>query len=127
MKQFFALQLKVAKLFEDSGVPMMAGSDTGGSQWVVPGFSLHREFDLFAQAGLTPLQVLQIATLNGAKFLHRESSMGTVQMGKNANLVLLDANPLMDVANMHKLFGVVRAGIYFSGPELNKLKAEALP
>ena len=80
-----------------------------------------------AQAGLTPLQVLQSATLNGVRFLQREASMGTVEVGKNADLVMLDANPLADVANLHRLAGVVRAGIYHSPASLHKLQAEALP
>lgn len=127
VERFFALQLKTVKLFEDAGVSMMAGSDTGGAQWVVPGFSLHQDLDLFAQAGLTPLEVLQIATLNPAKFLGRERTMGAVEVGKNANLVLLDANPLTDVAHMHQIFGVTRAGVYYSQPALSKLRASALP
>ncbi|MGJ7505975.1 amidohydrolase family protein [Variovorax sp. GT1P44] len=126
-KRFFVLQLRFTKLLQDAGVPMLAGSDTGGSLWVVPGFSLHQDFDLFAQAGLTPLQVLQIATLNGARFLGRESTMGTVEAGKHADLVLLDANPLADVANMHKISGVVRAGDYYSPAALRRLQADALP
>ena len=112
---------------EDSGVPLLAGSDTGGSQWVIPGFSLHQEFDLFAQAGLTPLQVLQVATWNGARFLGREATMGSVETGKNADLVLLDANPVANAANLHGIAGVVRAGVYYSPSALNRLKADALP
>jgi len=126
-KRFFVLQLKFTKLLQDAGVPMLAGSDAGGSIWVVPGFSLHQDFDLFAEAGLTPLQVLQIATVNGARFLGRESTMGTVEAGKNADLVLLDANPLAEVANMHKIAGVVRAGDYYSPAALRRLQADALP
>ena len=122
-RRFFALQLRFTKLLQDAGVPLLAGSDMGGSIWVVPGFSLHQEFDLMAQAGLSPLQVLQAATLNGARFLQRESSMGTVEVGKNADLVLLDANPLADVANLHRLAGVVRAGTYHSPASLHKLQA----
>lgn len=126
-RRFFALQLRFTKLLQDTGVPLLAGSDMGGSIWVVPGFSLHQEFDLMAQAGLTPLQVLQATTINGARFLKREASMGTVEVGKNADLVLLDANPLQDVANMHKIAGVVRAGSYYPAAALHKLQAEALP
>ena len=126
-RKFFDMQLRFVKLMEDSGVPLLAGSDTGGSQWVIPGFSLHHEFDLFAQAGLTPLQVLQVATWNGAKFLGREGAMGSVEAGKNADLVLLDANPIADAANLHGIAGVVRAGVYYSPSALNRLKADALP
>lgn len=126
-RRFFDLQLRFAKLLQDAGVPLLAGSDMGGSIWVVPGFSLHQEFDLMAQAGLTPLQVLQATTIQGARFLQQEAAMGTVEAGKNADLVLLDANPLADVANLHRLAGVVRGGIYYSPAALHKLQAEALP
>ncbi|MGS0759524.1 amidohydrolase family protein, partial [Roseateles sp. GG27B] len=68
------------------------GSDLGGG-WVIPGFSLHQEFRLLAEAGLSPLEVLQMTTLNGAEYLQRQATMGTVEAGKNADLVLLEANP----------------------------------
>ncbi|MBS0454868.1 MAG: amidohydrolase family protein [Proteobacteria bacterium] len=126
-RRLFNLQLRFTKLLQDAGVPLLAGSDMGGSIWVVPGFSLHQEFDLMAQAGLSPLQVLQAATLNGARFLQREGTMGTVEVGKNADLVLLDADPLQDVANLHKVSGVVRAGMYYPAPALHRLQAQALP
>lgn len=126
-RRFFALQLRFTRLLQDAGVPLLAGSDMGGSIWVVPGFSLHQEFDLMGEAGLTPLQVLQATTINGARFLRREATMGTVEAGKNADLVLLDANPLQDVANLHKLAGVVRAGRYYPAPALHRLQAQALP
>ncbi|MES1265814.1 MAG: amidohydrolase family protein [Variovorax sp.] len=127
LRELFDLQLKLTRLLADSGVPMMAGTDAGGSQWVVPGYSIHQEFDLFAEAGLTPIQILQIATINGAKFLGREDTMGTVEVGKSANLVLLDANPLVDVSNMHRVIGVVRDGIYYASSDLEKLRDSALP
>ncbi len=121
LKQMFALQMKMAKLFGDSGVPMLAGSDYGG-MWLVAGFSLHQEFDLLAQAGFTPLQVLQMTTLDGARLLDREATAGSVEQGKDANLVLLDGNPLDDVQNLHKIFGVVRAGNFYSKDALDSLK-----
>jgi hypothetical protein len=121
LAKFFALQLKLVKLFEKSGVKMMAGDDLGGI-WVVPGFGLHQEFDLLAQAGLTPLEILQMTTLNGAKFLHREKTMGSVARGKVADLVLLDANPIADVGNLHRINAVVRRGTYYSTAALTEMK-----
>lgn len=101
---------------------MLAGSDVGGI-WVIPGFSLHQEFAAFAKAGFTPLEILQATTINGARFLKRESTMGTVEASKNADLVLLDANPVVDAANLSKIAGVVNAGKYFSKSDLEALKA----
>ncbi len=99
----------------------LTGSDIGGI-WVIPGVSLHQEFREFAKAGFTPLEILQATTLNGARFLNREDTMGTVEAGKNADLVLLDADPVLDVANLSKIAGVVNAGKYFSKADLDAMK-----
>ncbi len=119
-RDVYALQLRLVNLFSAAGVPMMAGSDLGGG-WLVPGFSLHQEFDELEKAGLSPLTVLKMATINGAAFLGRTGSMGSTEPGKNADLVLLDANPLTSVQNLHKIFAVVRDGFYYSSEELQGL------
>ncbi|MES2257057.1 MAG: amidohydrolase family protein [Pseudomonadota bacterium] len=123
LQRYYGLQQKATKLLADSGVPMMTGSDLSGI-WVVPGFSLHQEFRELSASGLSPLTVLQMATLNGAKFLKREATMGTVATGKNADLVLLDANPLADTANLSKISGVVVKGKYFAKTALDKMKSD---
>jgi Amidohydrolase family len=123
LQAYYALQLKAVKLLKDNGVKILAGSDLGGG-WCIPGFSLHQEFRELAAAGLTPLEVLQATTRNGAQFAGRESTMGTVEKGKNADLVLLDANPLTDVANMDKVSSVFLRGKFYSRPALDKLLAD---
>ena len=85
---------------------------------------LHQEFRELAAAGLTPLEVLQATTLNGAKFIGREATMGTVEVGKNADLVLLDANPMVDVANLDRIGAVVLRGKYYSRANLDRLLAD---
>jgi imidazolonepropionase-like amidohydrolase len=126
LKKFWGLQLRLTKLLDDSGVPMMAGTDAGGAgHWEISGVSLHQEFDLLHQAGLKPLTILQMTTINGAKFLHREERMGTVAVGKDANLVLLDANPVASEANLHRIKAVVRSGTYYDKGALEKLKQDA--
>ena len=120
-KQLFQTQLKMAKLFGDAGVPMLAGSDFGG-MWLVAGYSLHQEFDLLAQAGFTPLRVLQMTTLNGAQLLGREASAGSVEVGKDADLVLLDGDPTASVANLHGIYAVVRGGKLYTRESLEGLK-----
>jgi imidazolonepropionase-like amidohydrolase len=126
LKKLWALQLHLTKLLEDGGVKMMAGTDAGGAgQWEISGVALHREFDLLHQAGLKPLTILQMTTVNGAKFLHREDRMGTVAVGKDANLVLLDGNPVASTANLHRIDAVVRAGNYYPKDALEKLKQDA--
>jgi hypothetical protein len=121
LERLFAAQLRLVKLLDQSRVPMLAGSDFGGGS-EVPGFALHQEFDLLGQAGLSPLRILQMTTIDGARFLHREATMGSVAVGKDANLVLLDANPIASVANLHRVGGVVRGGVYYSPEALAALK-----
>ncbi len=126
LKRFWVLQLRLTKLLEESRVPMMAGTDAGGAgHWEISGVALHQEFDLLRQAGLKPLTILQMTTLNGAKFLHREDHMGTVAVGKDANLVLLDANPVESAANLHRINAVVRSGNYYPKAALEHLKQDA--
>ena len=124
LQRLFAIQLRQVKLFDESGVKMLAGSDMGGI-WVVPGASLHQEFDLLAQAGLSPLRVLQMTTSQGAEFLGLQATAGAVEEGKNANLVILTADPIASVQNLHGLAGVVRDGRYYSHDALERLKTQA--
>jgi hypothetical protein len=121
-REEFALALRLTKLFDEAGVKMLAGSDASGAVWEVPGYALHQEFDLLAEAGLSPLRILQMTTLNGAEFLGRTDTMGTVEVGKQADLVLLDANPVEDVKHLHGVSGVVRGGRYYSAAALGDLK-----
>lgn len=120
MERLFALQMGLIAAFRRAHVPMMAGSDLGG-QWVVPGFGLHREYGLLHEAGLTALEVLQMTTIDGAVFLGREASLGTVEVGKQADLVLLDADPTADVANLSAIAGVIRNGVYHSRSDLEHM------
>ena len=121
LQQEMDLELKLVKMFNDAGVEMLTGTDHGGAL-VVPGVALHKEFDLLAQAGLSALRVLQMTTLDGARFLGRESEMGTVDIGKKADLVLLERNPLESVANLHSIVGVVRDGRYYPKQALDAMK-----
>ena len=118
----YALQLRVTKLFADAGVKMIASSDVGGAGWEIPGCSLHREFDELERAGVSPLRVLQMTTSDAAEFLDAADSMGTVEAGKVADLVFLDADPLWSVQNLHKISGVARAGTYYAKADLEAIK-----
>lgn len=82
---------------------------------------MHEELQLFVQAGFTPLEALQCATRNPAEYLGKLDEMGTVEKGKVADLVLLDANPLDDIANTQRIAGVVAAGRYLSRADLDQL------
>jgi imidazolonepropionase-like amidohydrolase len=120
-KKFVQMELDMTLAMFRAGVPFLAGTDTAAGVHVFPGYSVHQELALFVQAGLTPLQALQTATLNPAKFLNRLADLGTVERGKLADLVLLDANPLEDIANTKKIRAVVLAGRYLDRPELDRM------
>ena len=122
LDELFAAQLRLLATFDAAGVKMLAGTDAGGG-WIVPGRALHHEFDLLGRAGVPPLRVLQMTTLNAAIFLNREADMGTVAAGKAADLVLLDQDPTAGVANLHTVSGVVRAGRYFDREALDAIQA----
>lgn len=92
-----------------AGVPIMLGTDAGDS-FVFPGSSMHSELEELVAAGFSPAEALRAATLGGAEYLKRTADLGTVQSGRYADLVLLDADPLADVANVRRIHAVVMNG-----------------
>jgi imidazolonepropionase-like amidohydrolase len=121
-EKFFQAELKMVGEMNRAGVPILAGTDTAAGVRVYPGFSLHEELELLVQAGLTPMQALQASTLNAGKYLGLADT-GTVEGGKRADLVLLNANPLADIKNTRKIEAVFLAGRYFSRADLDRLLA----
>jgi imidazolonepropionase-like amidohydrolase len=120
-KKFIEKELEVVGMLYKAGVPFLAGTDTPAGIHIFPGASLHEELQRFVAAGFTPLEALQAATLNPARFFGMEDQLGTVEKGKLADLVLLSANPLEDIANTQKVAGVVSNGYYFSRADLDKI------
>jgi imidazolonepropionase-like amidohydrolase len=120
-ERFVQMELEMTLAMHRAGVPFMAGTDTAAGVHVFPGFSLHDELGLFVKAGMTPLEALQTATWNPAKFMDALSDMGTVEKGKWADLILLDANPLDDISNTRKIRAVVLAGRYLARNDLDKM------
>lgn len=112
---------QMVRIFDDEGVPMITGSDVSGSGWEIPGFALHQEFDELAAAGLPPLRILQMTTINAAEFLGRSDTMGTVEPGKDADLVVLRADPTTSASHLHDIAGVMRAGRYYSAETLSSM------
>jgi imidazolonepropionase-like amidohydrolase len=102
-------------------VPLLAGTDTPAGVDVIPGVSLHHELARLVDAGLTPLAALQTATINPARFLGRLAELGTVEPGKLADLVVLDRDPRLDIANTRAIAAVVAAGRYRSRAELDAM------
>ena len=111
--------LKGIKLAQQLGVQLLAGTDVV-APYTYPGFSLHDELGLLVEAGLTPLQSLQTATVNPAQFLGIKD-MGTIAPGTKANLVLLDANPVEDIANTKRISAVIMRGTLYRRNQLDEL------
>lgn len=95
-----------------------------GCDGLVPGFCLHDELEWFTRAGFSPLEALQTATINPARFLGREDSQGTVAVGKRADLVLLDADPCVEIRNIAQISGVVMRGKLITKPSLDSIIAK---
>lgn len=98
----------------------MSGTDASAIT-IVPGFALHDEFGYMVEAGFTPYEVLRMSTYNPAKFLGQLDEFGTLQKGKRADLLLLDANPLNDIANTRKIAGVMTRGRWFASSDLTTM------
>jgi Amidohydrolase family len=121
-RRLFTRQLEIVRELNRSGVPLLAGTDTPGFDRI-PSFSLAEELSLMVRAGLSPMQALQTATRNPARFLGLEDSLGTVRPGKAADMVLLDADPLLDIRNVHLVHSVVLRGRYLAPATLDSLRA----
>jgi imidazolonepropionase-like amidohydrolase len=107
-----------------AGIPLLVGSDSL-DPFVFSGESLHRELAELVRAGLTPAEALGDATSGAATFLGRDKDFGTVEVGKRADLVLLDGSPLENIANTQRIAGVIRDGNYLDRAALDKLLAQA--
>jgi imidazolonepropionase-like amidohydrolase len=120
-QEYFAHNLQMVGALHRAGVPFMAGTDTAPGVYIMPGFSLHDELANFVEAGFTPMESLQTATSNPARFLGMEASFGSVEPGKIADLVLLSANPLEDIRNTRKISIVVANGQLFDRAALDQI------
>jgi dihydroorotase-like cyclic amidohydrolase len=117
------MQLKIVGDMNLVGVRLLAGTDTAEA-YCFPGFALHDELELLVRAGLSPMEALRTATYNPAKYFGQLDSMGTVERGKVADLVLLDANPLQDIRNTQRIAAVVVDGKIFNKPALQNMFAQ---
>jgi imidazolonepropionase-like amidohydrolase len=119
-KRIFAKDLEVVGELKRAGVPILAGTDGPYSQG---GDALHGELELLVEAGLTPLQTLQAATRDAANAMGVLKDVGTIEVGKAADLVLLDADPLTNISNTRKIDAVVLRGQLFSKDELSTMRS----
>ncbi len=105
-----------------AGVPMLAGTDCGvDNNYVIPGWSLHEELENLVKAGLTPLEALRMATINAARWRGEDSTEGTVEEGKAADLVLLRSNPLEAISHTREVESVFAGGKYYSRSDLDAM------
>ncbi|WP_273275151.1 amidohydrolase family protein [Maribacter polysiphoniae] len=121
--KFDAIRKQLIQKLQKGGVGMLLGSDAP-QVFNVPGFSIHREIDGLLAAGLTPLEIIQSGTINPAKFFNKEGVFGQVKEGLEADLILLNANPLDDMDNLKDLSAVFRKGHFIPKVEINKRLAE---
>ena len=119
-EEIVARSLELVGKMQAAGVRIMAGTDTAAPN-VFPGSSLHEDLAYLVEAGLTPMQALQAATKNPAEFLGKLNTQGTIEPGKSADLVLLDANPLDDIHNTQKIRAVLLHGQLLDRPALDSL------
>jgi len=101
--------LRLTGMLREAGVPLLVGTDAPEPQ-VAPGASLHHEMELLVETGMTPAEVLTAATLENARILRQDERIGSVQPGRIADLVLLEADPLADIANTRRIRSVIRGG-----------------
>lgn len=118
----FKKQVEIVGAMRRAGVEFLAGTDAL-NPYCFPGFSLHDELVLLVSAGLTPMEALRAGTVNPARFLGKERELGTVEKGKIADLVLLDASPLSDITNTQKINAVVVGGKLIPKSELQQMLA----
>jgi hypothetical protein len=120
-EQAFALALTQLKQAHQRGVKIISGTDAPDS-FVFTGSGLHDELALYVQAGLTPLQALQTATLNAARYSGTADHSGQIAVGFDADLVLLSTNPLVDIQALRQVQGLVIAGHWYDQQQLAELK-----
>ncbi len=104
----------------EAGAGLLLGSDAP-QVFNVPGFAIHRELEYVVAAGLTPYEALRTGTVNPAEFFGQQRVFGTVEPGKEADLVLLDANPLADIGNASRIHGVMLRGRWLGREDLDAI------
>jgi imidazolonepropionase-like amidohydrolase len=112
---------KRVRMMKECGVEIVAGTDTGDS-WTAPGTTLDDELGLLVDAGLTPMEALRSATALAAKLIGWDEGAGVLKTGYAADLVLLDADPLTNIANVAKVSGVAIRGRYFGPAALKRMR-----
>lgn len=119
LDRWIDVRRRLVKALQDEGAGLLLGSDAP-QVWNVPGFSVHRELEAMVAAGLTPYQALAMGTSNVARFLGASDRAGTIAVGKQADLVLLDGNPLSDITHTTRRSGVMVRGVWIPQAEIQR-------
>jgi hypothetical protein len=122
-KRSYQQEIQLVQMMRRSGVRFMIGTDA--ETFYPAGFGLHTELGLFVSSGFSSLEALQAATINPSVYFGKTTDFGTVEVGKVADLVILEANPLDDIRNTERIAGVVTGGRYLDRQELDRLLSEA--
>lgn len=122
----FELELEMLKILHQNGVLILAGTDSSPIRYNIPGYGLHDELQFYVTAGLTTLQALQTATIIPAKFLGKQEEFGSIEEGKIADIVLLDANPLEHIQNLRRINAVFLNGVLMDKSYLEQLLENAI-
>ena len=124
-KATFEKSAALLPLLEQEGVGIIAGTDAGFlNSYDYPGQALHDEIGLYVRYGLTPAQALRTAVINGPRFLGKLDRYGAIDAGKTADLLVLDANPLLDIAATRQIRVVVSRGKVYDRARLDKMLAD---
>jgi imidazolonepropionase-like amidohydrolase len=114
----FPKLLRLERAFVKAGGQLVAGTDPTGGGGVIPGYSNQRQIELLVEAGFTPLEAISISTLNGARYLGRDARVGSIAVGKQADLVVIDGNPAASIGDVRKVVTVFKQGIGFDPSKL---------
>ena len=114
-QKVFDKDLEIVGALHRAGIPIVAGTDQS-----VPGYSLHREIELYNQAGFTPMEAIQAATIASARAMGVEKDSGTIEKGKRGDLILINGNPLEDIHNTRNVEYVITNGTMYHTAELWK-------
>ena len=106
--------MQLSKMLYENGVTILSGTDIPNFD-LVPGASLRHELEILAEAGIPPLEVIKIASNNGATALGIENDVGTIEPGKQADIVVLSDNPMDDISNTEKIEAVINNGQFVNG------------
>jgi enamidase len=110
-RQLFPKAMAMERAFVNAGGLLVVGTDPTGGGGVVPGYANQRALELLVEAGFSPLEAIAIGTVNGARYLGREASIGTIAPGKQADLVVVDGDPSRTIGDIRKVDTVFREGV----------------